>query len=791
MVAYFEDFSSTDFVIGQYLNLLTPSPKKEKNKYICPNCGGHNLSINSDGRGYSCYNCEDTRAIARELVKLSGRYDNRPKQIRPKQERNWFYKDLSGNELIKVNRIDNGDGTKKIRQFSKVEGRWVAGLKNIKQSDVTLLYFDTVVNEAVGNDELLFLVEGESCVDALLSVGIKATTNLGGSGKNIKAYEILEGDNIVISPDRDLEGFKHTEKLSKLFPNAKWFYPYPKSKLWCNLPPSKGLDVVDYINDLKVENLTDAEIKERILNELEDKRIKNEINLNSLEKSLNKSQETTENNLKNITDFINEYSKPEYNISDIRAIIIDFSSSRKISPQTIENAIKSKRENDCKKDDLKENSARLNNFLEVPKEKLNLHKLIGYLGSCLDVESRNIPTNSMALFTILLGVISGVMGSKFSVLFRGNYRQPTILRTGIIADSGSKKSPIISIITKPLEQIHIEYYERYKLESLEYESNQNLALEKREKLPIPVRKRILSKDGTVDGILRIHQDNPNGFVVVVGELAGYFNRLNKFSRGGDDVDRDLELYDGGLCDKVRADKDNDIVIKKTGVSVTGGLQWIAAEKLFNASNDERGITARWLFWGGDLPVPLIPDNYENSGIGECLDNLYRTILDIPSQDFILSEEAKTIFVNEQRALVMATRELISNQVKAKFSKGEGEYLRVAGVLHIIRYVMGIESNLAIISADTMRGAVEVVNYYLRQFEYISMKCGNDLQDNQILKILEIVKSKGECTQNDLKRRIRDFKNQPTENLTNLLLLLIDNGQLKKVDTQKGLRVKLP
>ena len=55
------------FDIRNYLDQLTKSEKP--GKYICPNCGGHNLSINLKTGKYDCYNCHDTKAITSILTK--------------------------------------------------------------------------------------------------------------------------------------------------------------------------------------------------------------------------------------------------------------------------------------------------------------------------------------------------------------------------------------------------------------------------------------------------------------------------------------------------------------------------------------------------------------------------------------------------------------------------------------------------------------------------------------------------------------------------------------------------
>lgn len=65
------------FVISEYLDFLTVS-EKDKSKYICPVCEGHNFSIKKDGIVWNCFS-DDSREhrkdITTKLKKLNGESD--------------------------------------------------------------------------------------------------------------------------------------------------------------------------------------------------------------------------------------------------------------------------------------------------------------------------------------------------------------------------------------------------------------------------------------------------------------------------------------------------------------------------------------------------------------------------------------------------------------------------------------------------------------------------------------------------------------------------------------------
>jgi hypothetical protein len=171
------------------------------------------------------------------------------KTVRPAQTRYWEYRARDGSRLVRVKRIDDGSGTKKITQQHWDGKKWVSGLGSVDKSRIPV-YRYADIQKAMAKNELIFIVEGEPCADVLWSLGLAATCNIGGSGKWQKMNSMdLCGAAIVICPDRDIPGVKHAEQIAQDFPDAQWLYPYPESPAWNNLPKSQGFDVADWVKD--------------------------------------------------------------------------------------------------------------------------------------------------------------------------------------------------------------------------------------------------------------------------------------------------------------------------------------------------------------------------------------------------------------------------------------------------------------------------------------------------------------------------------------------------------------
>jgi predicted P-loop ATPase len=178
------------------------------------------------------------------------------KPTRPIRARAFYYTDSDNNPLIKVVRKDFGDGRKKdIKQQHWTGKDWVWGYGDTDLSKIALYQWEGV-EKAKAKGERIFLVEGEPKAEALKSLGLTATCNVGGSGKWRSHYsQSLANARIVLVPDRDKPGVKHCQKVTQellLFNcQVEWLYPKPNSAFWAwqKLPPSDGLDILDWIEE--------------------------------------------------------------------------------------------------------------------------------------------------------------------------------------------------------------------------------------------------------------------------------------------------------------------------------------------------------------------------------------------------------------------------------------------------------------------------------------------------------------------------------------------------------------
>jgi hypothetical protein len=514
-----------------------------------------------------------------------------------------------------------------------------------------------------------------------------------------------------------------------------------------------------------------------------------------LEKTYNHfSDDTRSNNIGLLLNqLIAELAQPTIT-EDVRiAKVTEFAGQFHLSANTILKAIDSRITEDYKDAERESLVINLDEIIAKSQDKLDISYVVGgYLGACIEDIASKIPTAPSAILCALLPMIASLIGTQAKIIVKASadYVVPFILRTAIIGDSGQKKSPALNASIRALTNLHLAKGKQYKKALQEWELNKDIEQTKK-----PIRKRHIVKDTTFDGLVRIHEENPIGLLNVVDELSGYFKRMNKFNRNGngDDLQRDLELYNGKSYEKTRADDSYDIYLEKTAISVTGTIQWHTLENLGIDADDATGTLARWLFCAVNLP-----DGYFNIDSDDTSD--YFTITDLLveelakaniNSDFILSKDALFEFAQWQHGLIDAQKKISNHRLAIKYPKIEGEAIRIAGILHCIDCILNGNGTITLsISGDVMKRAIYLANWFLGQYAYVCTKCDTDTLDAKLAKLLQIIIRKGECSANDAyKANKSTFKN--AKEVGELMIELLEMGKVTRLATSnhRGLKVK--
>lgn len=124
------------------------------------------------------------------------------------------YTDASGQLVYQVMRTDE-EGKKKIWQ-RQPDGKG-GFINNLKGVDFVPYRLPELIEAFKTPNKAVLIAEGEKCVDALLSIGVTATTNHGGAEKwkDCHSKWFPKGRTVAICPDNDAAGLRHVSQVAR------------------------------------------------------------------------------------------------------------------------------------------------------------------------------------------------------------------------------------------------------------------------------------------------------------------------------------------------------------------------------------------------------------------------------------------------------------------------------------------------------------------------------------------------------------------------------------------------
>ncbi len=168
------------------------------------------------------------------------------RQGTPSRTTRYPYRDAAGRVIYQAVRLDYADGSKTFRLERPGQGRALAGLGE-GADRVALVLYRLPELQAADPAELVLIVEGEKCADALAGLGFTATTNPMGAGKWRDEFsEALAGRHVVILPDNDDPGTGHARDVARSVQTARAASVKLLDLAEHGSIPPKG-DVVDWI----------------------------------------------------------------------------------------------------------------------------------------------------------------------------------------------------------------------------------------------------------------------------------------------------------------------------------------------------------------------------------------------------------------------------------------------------------------------------------------------------------------------------------------------------------------
>src|SRR3990167_5437269 len=195
-----------------------PKAKRQSDGSFLVQCPSHkdrtpslHISQADDRILLKCHAGCDTEAICQALgIELSDLFLESTKQASPGAKKiiaTYDYKDEQGHLLFQVVRYEPKSFAQRHKNST---GEWVWNLDGVRR----VLYHLPEISERLGEEDMVYIVEGEKDADNLIKYGWTATTSPGGAGAWKPEYaDCLVGKKVVIIPDKDSAGYEYAKSV--------------------------------------------------------------------------------------------------------------------------------------------------------------------------------------------------------------------------------------------------------------------------------------------------------------------------------------------------------------------------------------------------------------------------------------------------------------------------------------------------------------------------------------------------------------------------------------------------
>jgi hypothetical protein len=232
-----------------------------------------------------------------------------------------------------------------------------------------------------------------------------------------------------------------------------------------------------------------------------------------------------------------------------------------------------------------------------------LQVLPGALGElcAAGAESYECPPDFFAVPAVVLA--GGVIGMSVNLRMSSNWEIPPHLFCKIVAPPGSKKSPPLELMNRPLADIDQELQEEFRVAMANTLPDD----------PKPLHRHLRLDDVTRESVAVIHAENPRGLVLVKDEVKGFDQEMNQY-RGGRGSDQSFWLsVNSSAPIKVNRKGNNreSYTIPRPCISIIGGMTPSNLGEIRGAGRDD-GWLDRFLYSYPD--TTLRPREWKSQGV---------------------------------------------------------------------------------------------------------------------------------------------------------------------------------
>ncbi|HJW56905.1 MAG TPA: DUF3987 domain-containing protein [Burkholderiaceae bacterium] len=287
---------------------------------------------------------------------------------------------------------------------------------------------------------------------------------------------------------------------------------------------------------------------------------------------------------------------------------------------------------------------------------------------------------------------AGITPDKLKVQVKANdhtWRESPRLWAAVVGDPSTQKSPPMSAVISPIEDIQRNYATQYDFEMGKWRDRLAIARKNKDTEPEPPQmRRLLAHDATTESLANILHSNPAGMLVVQDELSAWFGGMDAYRQAGTSKDRGfwLQAYNGApyTVDRVKG----SIFIPNLSVSIIGGIQPGPMLDIAGKLGDD-GLLQRFIcipIRAAGVDADVTPDIAAITAWRALIEELaaVRDGQFIWPELFRMSPAAQEKVDNARRRLrEIAASPANDRRITAALGKGAGQLMRLVLTFHLI------------------------------------------------------------------------------------------------------------
>ena len=333
----------------------------------------------------------------------------------------------------------------------------------------------------------------------------------------------------------------------------------------------------------------------------------------------------------------------------------------------------------------------------------------------------NFPVNYIA--ASLFFAVSVAIGTTRILFVPLGWSCKCIMYMSLLGRPGAVKTHPMAFALAPFEELDKVNLLKYERDLAEY---RKLPLDQRPAKP--KARQFIVKDITIEGLAKVHKDNPRGICLYADELKSWVAGFDRYRKSGGDQQQWLSLYNGNSIVCNRKSQDDITYLPETFVNVIGSLQPGVLEKMFKGEMTDDGFLHRILFVNNsseDEPM-LWAEEGLPSDAGDVWKGFVRKVLDIcgyfeakENKKLHFSSEAWNAMINWQNIREMDLHEKGSDSEIAVFRKIETYAVRFCIVIHTIREASGEIEISEVLDEFTVVRATLLADYFFETAKLVS------------------------------------------------------------------------